>query len=631
MTERVISNKLAAERVMAGRLTSDSFQNFAAKLGIGTDNLTSNSTYGFNPITRVRTLLEWMYRGSWLCGVGVDAIADDMTREWIEIHADIDPQQLESIYRVMRNMQIPQSFNAVAKWSRLYGGAVGIYMIEGQRLDTPLRLQTVMKGQFQGIIALDRWTLTPDLNNGVRVPGPDYGNPEWYTLDTQTPNMPLPRQRVHYTRLFRMEGVELPFWQKQSENMWGMSVMERLWDRLVAFDSTTQGAAQMVYRAYVRTYSIEGLRDIIAAGGKAYEAVVKNIEMVRRYQSIEGITVIDARDKMEAMQNTFAGVADVLGALGDQISGALETPLTRLFGQSPGGMGTTDENSMRMYEDQIKRKQERWFRRPLDIVIPLCAINAGVDIGDSWDMDFNSLRQMTESEKADVNTADVAAVVSAQGTGLLRPSTFLKELRNSGRKTGRWSNISDEEINDAEAAELVPSPSELGLGVPAAGETGEGNPDEVTKSAGAKEGQDPMADNAMTIVDVLGMQIFIETHMGSTRKGKGWSVVMPCDYGFIEGVGSAEGAFEQMDCYLGPDWKANQVWIIDQCHMDGTFDEHKCMIGFASKAMAVDCYNRAFNDGSGPQRMNAITQVSVRRFRTWLKKGDHKMPAQGQF
>jgi hypothetical protein len=63
---------------------------------------------------------------------------------------------------------------------------------------------------------------------------------------------------VHYSRCFRYTGVDLPYWQKIAENMWGMSIYERLWDRLTAFDSTTQGIAQLVYRAHLRVYSKTG-------------------------------------------------------------------------------------------------------------------------------------------------------------------------------------------------------------------------------------------------------------------------------------------------------------------------------------------------------------------------------------
>jgi hypothetical protein len=50
------------------RRRPDSFQNFSARIGLGTENLQSPATYGFNPITRNRQLLEWMYGGSWIVG-----------------------------------------------------------------------------------------------------------------------------------------------------------------------------------------------------------------------------------------------------------------------------------------------------------------------------------------------------------------------------------------------------------------------------------------------------------------------------------------------------------------------------------------------------------------------------------
>lgn len=623
MVKRVVSQKLA-QAGLVRRLSMDSFQNFAANLGIGTNNLSTANTYGFNPISRNRTLVEWMYRGSWLCGVGVDCVGDDMTREWIEIQSGAEPKDVEKVYAMMRTMQIPQSFNAMSKWARLYGGSVNVIMIEGQRLDTPLRIETVKAGQFKGLVTLDRWMLTPDLNSAVTAPGPDFGNPEWYTITTQTPNLPIPRQRVHYTRLMRMEGVELPFWQKQSENMWGISVLERLYDRLTAFDSSTQGAAQQMFRSYYRTLSIEGLRDLIAAGGPAYQAVIKNIDLIRLYQANEGLTVLDARDKFEDHQNTFAGQADIIDKMIEQIAGALQVPLTRLLGQSPGGLNADGDSAMRTYEDNIKRLQERWFRRPLDIIIPLCAINAGVELQDGWSYSFVSLRQMTEKEKGEANDKDTTAAVNAFSTGVLPTAVFLGELRQSGRKTGRWSNITDADIADAKVNDLVPKPGELGVNMGGQPDNTGENPDKVTNQ-----------DKAV-ILDVQELPIFIENHMGDYRtggKGAGkWRTKMPADYGFIEGVGSAEGAFEQLDCYIGPNHGADKVYIIDQVDAyTSAWDEHKCMIGFDSAADARDCYMRAFSDGKAAQRLHAMVEVPMDRFKQWLKDGDHTMPAKGQF
>jgi Uncharacterized protein conserved in bacteria len=77
--------------------TTDSFQNFAAKLGLGTDNVTSQSTYGFNPITRNRVLLDWIHRGTWLGGLAINIPADDMLRAGIEITEGLPAQDASKL------------------------------------------------------------------------------------------------------------------------------------------------------------------------------------------------------------------------------------------------------------------------------------------------------------------------------------------------------------------------------------------------------------------------------------------------------------------------------------------------------------------------------------------------------
>ena len=69
----------------------DSFQNFADGLGIGTNNTFSAASYGFNPITRIRIILEWAHRGSWIAGQAVDVVAEDMTRAGVEIIGELKP------------------------------------------------------------------------------------------------------------------------------------------------------------------------------------------------------------------------------------------------------------------------------------------------------------------------------------------------------------------------------------------------------------------------------------------------------------------------------------------------------------------------------------------------------------
>lgn len=435
----------------------DSFQNVAARLGIGTNNLSTGSRYGFNPISRNHTELEWMYRGSWVCGTVVDCVADDMTRAGVEITGDIDPEAMDDFHTVMNSLAIWSEVNDTIKWGRLYGGAIAVMLIDGQDPATPLRIDAVGKNAFKGLMVLDRWMIQPSLNDLVTEFGPHLGKPKFYQVVTTDPG--VPGQKLHYTRCLRIDGVGLPYWQRIAENGWGMSVIERLFDRLVAFDSTTQGAAQLVYKAHLRTMKVDGLRQIVAAGGKALEGLMRNIEMIRLMQSNEGMTVIDAKDEFEVNQYTFSGLDNVLLQFGQQLSGASGIPLVRLFGQSPAGLNSTGESDIRNYYDGISQQQERRLRLPFDPIIRVTAKAYGIPLPDNFGYKFNPLWQLSEKEKSEIGKQDAEAVTNVEGAGIIGRKTALKELKQSSRVSGKFSNITDEEIEAAE--EDPPAPGEL--------------------------------------------------------------------------------------------------------------------------------------------------------------------------
>lgn len=446
-------------RVRVPARSTDSFANFQARLGVGAANLSAGSTYSFNPISRNRILLENMYRGSWLVGQAVDIVAEDMTRSGISIETTLPPDDTSAINGGLERLCIWQELNDTIKWSRLYGGCIAVVMIDGQNVSTPLKVGTVNKGQFKGLMVLDRWLVTPSLEDLITDFGPDYGYPKYYTVVADAPG--LRAQKIHHSRCIRLDGVTLPYWQRMAENGWGMSVVERLYDRLVAFDSTTQGAAQLVYRAHLRTYSVDGLRDIIGAGGPAYEGLLKQIEMIRLFQSIEGMTLMDMKDKFEAHSYSFSGLSDVMLQFGQQLSGALQIPLVRLFGQSPAGLNSTGDSDIRTYYDMIQSQQESRLRRGIGMVLDLlCRSELGNEPPKGFNFTFTPLWQMTPVEKATVGQAVTTAVTQAVDSGLVSSQVGTKELRQMSHSTGMFSNITDQDI--ANADEDPPEPDDAG-------------------------------------------------------------------------------------------------------------------------------------------------------------------------
>lgn len=442
-------------------MTKDSFENFASRVGLQANNQNAASHYTFDLISRNRVQMEAVYRSSWIAGMAVDLVAQDMTRAGIELQSDLNPQDKDRLSKALERLQIWNQLCDTVKWSRLYGGAIAVMLIDGQDVGTPLRMETIAKGQFKGLLVLDRWLVQPSLEDLVTEYGPHLGKPKYYTVvaDAQA----LINQRIHYSRVIRLEGVQLPYWQRIAENGWGQSVLERLWDRLIAFDSTSAGASQLVYKAHLRTYKVDKLRELIATGGKAFEALVKQIDMIRLYQSNEGLTLMDASDEFEAHQYAFSGLSDLLLSFGEQISGALQIPLVRLFGQSPGGLNSSGDSDLRTYYDNVAAWQDKDLRPGVTTLLEVISLSVlGRPMPDGWDFHFNPLWQLTDTEKADIGSKDTASIVQAYDAGLISRATGLKEMRQSSQTTGLWSNITDEDIEEAES-DPPPGSEELEL------------------------------------------------------------------------------------------------------------------------------------------------------------------------
>ena len=142
------------------------------------------------------------------------------------------------------------------------------------------------------------------------------------------------------------------------------------------------------------------------------------------------------------------------------------------------------------------------------------------------------------------------------------------------------------------------------------------NPSEAQKEAGNyKKGH----------IKINGFDVTIEQPAGSVRSGKDasgkeWSQVMNNTYGYIRGTESVDG--DHIDVFLGPDMNSDMVYVVDQVNTDGSFDEHKVMMGFSSLEDARSAYLSNYEDGW--KGLGNITGVTLDGFKKWIDSSTRK-------
>ncbi len=455
----------------------DGFQNFSARLGLDQDNMLARSGYVQGQyLSRDQRQLEDMYRTSWLVGRMVNVVAEDMVRGGIDVRAQWDTGRTDELLREHRRTGCPGRLSDAVKWARLYGGALAVLLIDGDDLAEPLEIDSICRGSFRGLHVLDRWQVTPGTELIEEI-GPMLGYPASYTINTQGG---MSGQRVHHSRALRFVGVELPYQQRLSESHWGASVVEQAYDRLLAYDSATQGGANLLYKSFLRVIGVDNLRQILASGGKAEQGLLRQFEMIRQMQSNEGITLLDKNDTFTTAGFSFSGMYDAMLAFAEQISGATGIPLVRLLGQSPKGF-STGESDLRTYYDTIATLQDDDLRPALNVIFAVLARSLwGESLPEGFSFEFESLMQPSEMDKAQIATADAQAVAALTQGGIISPAQALAALRDGARLTGRFSGISDADINAAQKAEQAPEIPELGGGMPTHEGTDTPTPQEIS-------------------------------------------------------------------------------------------------------------------------------------------------------
>lgn len=427
--------------------TADGYNNFPAKLGAQTQNIQTGGTYIPGYLTRNRVELEFAYRSSFLVGAAVDAMADDMTRKGINISSKLEPGQKGKVETFWDEMAIWDGLNDNLKWSRLYGGAILVVLIEGQDMSTPLKMDRIKQGQFKGVMSLDRWMVQPSYRELVTDYGPEFGKPKFYKVTTNQQG--IPPWKIHHSRIIRMEGDSLPFQQAQTENGWGMSVVERIFERIQAFDTATVGTTQLIHKAHLRTYSIDGLRKILATGGTLEEGLMKHMDMIREFQTIEGMTIMDKADEFSTHSYSFSGIADVILRFAEQVSGATGIPLVRLFGQSPAGFNTGD-GDLENYYSRVNSLQERRLRRHIRWLLDITWRSLfGEALPDDFTFEFNKLWEMSDSDRATMANNVATALATLVEREILPLPAAMNDLRNMSDIIGIGGALTDEDIQNA--------------------------------------------------------------------------------------------------------------------------------------------------------------------------------------
>lgn len=385
----------------------------------------------------------------------VDLLPEDMMKQGWHYVFENEKEGFDNyskIYNhVFKEIRANYKIAQALKWARLYGGALillGVY--DGESLDQPLNLNKIKNFENLKIIPRNnvmygtmKFQMNPEL--------PHYGQVEYYPVTFYTGRQ-YQMQRVHYSRVIEIKGIEIPSSEASPIPMefryWGLSVFQRIQDRLKELGSSFSSLANLLNELTIGKYKYKDLAQIMSSNDGG-ELVQKRLQAMDLMKSVFHSVLLDTDESFERDTLSFGGVSDVMYQFMMMTSAATGYPMTKLFGISPGGLNSTGEADMYQYYDMVKAKQETEL---LPIIERLVKIISEWQNIPEPEIVFNPLEQMTEKEQAELEAkkadSEYKKMQTYQGyidMGIMSPEIveeleFGDTLQKIEQKTGKKEN-----------------------------------------------------------------------------------------------------------------------------------------------------------------------------------------------
>ena len=235
----------------------------------------------------------------------------------------------------------------------------------------------------------------------------------------------------------------------------------------------------------------------------------------------------------------------------------------------------------------------------------------------------NAIANLLTKGKMVWKHADDVSDASDMAQGLYSPQGNVSDLATEGTDAPQTTMLSDNKgTNNSRKS------SELGEKIAKAEAEVDVNPTDKQKEAGNyKKGH----------VQVGVFDITIEQPKGSVRSGvdangNKWETTMQNTYGYIRGTEGVDG--DHIDVFLSDDidgWNGHRMFVVDQYNEDGSFDEHKVMLGFNETDDAEAAYFANYDNDWAKKHKTVVTGVNLEDFEKWIDSSHRKTKAFAEY
>lgn len=427
----------------------DGIANLFSRLGTTADRQT-NTVY-WTPIIGQQQL-EAAYRGSWLTRKVHDLVPFEMTRAGRDWQAD--KTQITALEKEEKRLRVWAKIADALRVARLHGGSAIILGVRSGMPDQPLAVERLGKNMLRYMIVASRFQLSAPRGMDNDPESDYYGQPAMYALRGAKGNEVL----IHPSRVITFHGAPVPSGAlacSQLDQFWGDPLLLSIKSAIDNAETSQAAVATLLHEMKQDVISIPGLSEMI--GSEELEArLAARIEAINRLKSMFSTLLLDGGDdegkggeKWETRQLSFAQHPELLRQFISIVAGAADIPVTRLMGESPGGLQSTGKGEQADFNRMIEAQQEAVLTPALHRLDEILVRSALGSFPDTVSFEYGALAEDDEAAEATTEKTEAETAQILHNLGLIPGDALGKALVNRLIESGRWPGL-EKAIDESE-------------------------------------------------------------------------------------------------------------------------------------------------------------------------------------
>lgn len=303
----------------------------------------------------------------WLVNKACSMPARDAVRNGFEVKLTgvTTADHVTAIKKANRKYRINYQMREWVRKGCVFGIRIAIFKVKSsdpKYYERPFNIDGVTPGSYQGIVQVDPYWCTPQLDmQSVADPAsPEFYEPTWWLINGV---------KYHRSHLAIFRTDQPADFLKPSYLYGGVPVPQEIMERVYAAERTANEAPQLAATKRTLVWNTD-IGEVLGNEDKFTQHMANFVALRDNY----GVKINDTDDTMQQFDTTLTDVDTVTNGQYQLVAAAAKVPVAKLMGTSPkGGLGANGDYEEASYHERLEDIQEGdltpFMERHLELVV----------------------------------------------------------------------------------------------------------------------------------------------------------------------------------------------------------------------------------------------------------------------